>query len=100
MDGERRARLTGVIDWVPGVWLEDIISSSIYTIHTDYFYMLLMSVSDLLYQEISHSDYLDLQSDIRAKLVTYAILVFLGPYKHYTCHNSMVSRNRSMTKGS
>jgi hypothetical protein len=53
-----------------------------------------MSISTLLYVENRYSDYLDLQTDIRAKLVTYAIFGFLGPYKHYTCHISMVSRNR------
>jgi hypothetical protein len=31
---------------------------------------------------ISYSDHLDLQTDIRAKLVTYAIFGFLGPYKN------------------
>jgi hypothetical protein len=64
------------------------------------FYMYLMSVSTLLALERPHSYYRDLQTDIRAKPVTYAIFGFLGPYKHYTCHNSVVSRNRLTTKWS
>jgi hypothetical protein len=62
--------------------------------------MYLKSISDIIHQKISYSDHLDHQKDIRAKLVTYAIFGFLGPYKHYTCHSSMVSRNRSTTKAS
>jgi hypothetical protein len=57
-----------------------------------------MSISTLLYVEHPYSDHLDLQTDIRAKWVTYAIFGFLGPYKNYTCHISMVSRNRLTTK--
>jgi hypothetical protein len=40
--------------------------------------MQLMSTSCLFFQEISFSDYLDLQTDIRAKLVTYAIFLVFG----------------------
>jgi hypothetical protein len=44
-----------------------------------------MSISDFLNMEIFYSGYLDLQTDIRETLVTYAFFEFLGPYKHYTC---------------
>jgi hypothetical protein len=50
--------------------------------------------------ESPYSGYLDLQKDIRVKLVTYVIVGVLGLYNNYTCHNSIVSRNRSTTKKS
>jgi hypothetical protein len=50
-----------------------------------------MSISCLLHMEISSSGVLDLQTDIRKKLVTYAIFEFLVPYSNYICHDSMVS---------
>jgi hypothetical protein len=35
--------------------------------------------------------HLDLKTDIRAKLVNYAIFIYIfNPYNNYTCHNSMV----------
>jgi hypothetical protein len=52
----------------------------------------------LLYMGVFYSAYRDLQTNIRAKLVTYAIFGFLGPYNNYTCHNSVISRNGSTTK--
>jgi hypothetical protein len=61
--------------------------------HGNCFYMQLKSICALLVVESPDSDHLDLKTDIRAKLVTYAIFGFLGPYKHYPCHNSMVSLN-------
>jgi hypothetical protein len=54
-----------------------------YNSHGNCFYVYLMPISTFLYVESPDSDYLDLQTDIRAKLVTYAIFGFLGPYKHY-----------------
>jgi hypothetical protein len=54
--------------------------------------MYLMSISGLLYMENPYSDHLDL-TDIRAKLVTYAIIGFLGPYTIYICHNSIVLKS-------
>jgi hypothetical protein len=56
------------------------------------FYVYLKSKSTLTYVENPYSDYLDLKTAIRAKWVTYAILRFLGPYKNYTCHISIIRR--------
>jgi hypothetical protein len=47
-----------------------------------------------------YSDHLHLKTYIRAKRVTDAIFELLNPYKHYTRHNSMVSKNRSTIEGS
>jgi hypothetical protein len=41
--------------------------------------------------KISHSDYFDLQTDICAQLVTYAIYGFLDPYNNKTCRSSFCS---------
>jgi hypothetical protein len=41
--------------------------------------------------KIFYLGFLDLQTDIHAKRVNYAIFGFLGPYNNYTCYNSMVS---------
>jgi hypothetical protein len=69
-----------------------------YNLHGNHFYVYLKSIRTFLYVENSYLGALDLQTDIRAKRVTYAIFGFWGSYKNYTCHISMVSRNRSTTK--
>jgi hypothetical protein len=58
--------------------------------HGNRFYMYLKSIITLLAVERPYSDQLNLQTDIRAKLVTYAMFGFLGPYKHYTYHTGVI----------
>jgi hypothetical protein len=91
---------TGVIDWVPGFgWRalsrnQDIQFTRKLLLQFVDVHILLAVHGNLLFRP------LHLQNDIRAKQVTCAIFGFLGPYNNYTCHNSMVLRNRSTTKES
>jgi hypothetical protein len=69
----------GVIAWGPrGLVGGHYLEIRTYNSHGNCFYMLLMSVSCLLYMDFSNSDHIDLQTDIREKLVTYAIFWVFG----------------------
>jgi hypothetical protein len=96
-DPKQSGAIQGVLtrsqDFVGGQYLE----FHTYNSHGNCSYVYLMSISTLTYVECPYSDVLDLQTVIRAKWVTYAIFGILGPYENYTCHISMVSRNRSTT---
>jgi hypothetical protein len=50
-----------------------------YNSHGNCFYMYLMSIFYILYLGISYFYHLNLQTDVRAKLVTYAIFRVFGP---------------------
>jgi hypothetical protein len=65
----------GSQDIVGGQYLE----FHTYNPHGNCFYVYLMSISTLVDVTNPYSDYLDLQTDICAKWVTYAIFGFLGP---------------------
>jgi hypothetical protein len=63
----------------PTVWLKDIISSCRHTIFTRELFLHVAEVKFCLrYVESTSSGYLGLQTDIRAKLVTYAIFLVFG----------------------
>jgi hypothetical protein len=66
---------SGSQDFVGGQYLE----FHTYNTHGNCFYVYLMSIFTLLYVINPYLDYLDLQTDIRANWVTYAIFGFMGP---------------------